>query len=80
MLKRLASIAAMLLLGALHLEAQSEPALREYFEGKTVAVKQPMPGTEEGVDIYPGTNRPTSGRPQLPRPGGREISKRNSSG
>jgi hypothetical protein len=45
-------------LGALPLAAQSEPALREYFEGKTVTVKQAMPGTEEGVDIYPGTNRP----------------------
>lgn len=40
------------------LAAQSEPALREYFEGETVTVRQPMPGTEEGVDIYPGTDKP----------------------
>lgn len=49
---------ATLLVGALPLAAQSEPALREYFEGKTVMVKQAMPGTEEGVDVYPGTDKP----------------------
>jgi hypothetical protein len=37
---------------------QSEPALREYFEGRSVSLKQAMPGTEDGVDIYPGTERP----------------------
>jgi hypothetical protein len=57
MLNRLAPAFA-LLVGALPLAAQSEPALREYFEGKTVTVKQAMPGTEEGVDIYPGTAKP----------------------
>lgn len=57
MVNRIAPLAA-LLLGALPLAAQSEPALREYFEGKTVTVKQAMPGTEEGVDIYPGTDKP----------------------
>ena len=57
MLSWLAPIAAFML-GALPLAAQSEPALREYFEGKTVTVKQAMPGTEEGVDIYPGTDKP----------------------
>jgi len=50
--------AVALLVGALPLAAQSEPALREYFEGKTVTVRQAMPGTEEGVDIYPGTAKP----------------------
>ena len=50
--------AAALLVGALPLAAQSEPALKEYFEGRTVTVKQAMPGTEEGVDIYPGTAKP----------------------
>lgn len=40
------------------LAAQSEIALKEYFEGRTVTVKQAMPGTEDGVDIYPGTDRP----------------------
>jgi len=57
MLKSLAPVVA-LLVGSLPLAAQSEPALREYFEGKTVTVKQAMPGTEEGVDIYPGADKP----------------------
>lgn len=38
--------------------AQSEAALREYFEGRTVTVKIAMPGTENGVDIYPGAPKP----------------------
>ena len=37
---------------------QSEAALKEYFEGRTVKVKIAMPGTEDGVDVYPGTARP----------------------
>ena len=40
------------------LHAQSEAALKEYFEGKTVKVKIAMPGTEDGVDIYPGAAKP----------------------
>jgi hypothetical protein len=40
------------------LQAQSEAALREYFEGRTVRVKLAMPGTEDGVDIYPGSSKP----------------------
>ena len=57
MLNWLAPVTA-LVVGALPLAAQSEAALREYFEGRTVTVKQAMPGTEEGVDIYPGTDKP----------------------
>lgn len=33
--------------------AQSESALRQAFEGKTVTVKLDMPGTSKGVDVYP---------------------------
>jgi hypothetical protein len=40
------------------LAAQSEAALKEYFEGKTVTSKLALPGTEDGVDIYPGAARP----------------------
>jgi hypothetical protein len=40
------------------LHAQSETALKEYFEGRTVAPKLAMPGTEGGVDVYPGSPRP----------------------
>jgi hypothetical protein len=49
---------ALLTIPFLPLAAQSEAALREYFEGRSVTVRQPMPGTEEGVDIYPGTPKP----------------------
>jgi len=38
--------------------AQSEAALKEYFEGRTVNLKIAMPGTENGVDLYPGTSKP----------------------
>jgi hypothetical protein len=47
-----------LLLLANPIQAQSEAALKEYFEGKMVTVKLAMPGTEDGVDIYPIESRP----------------------
>jgi len=40
------------------LQAQSEAALKEHFEGRSVRLKLAMPGAEQGVDIYPGTPRP----------------------
>jgi hypothetical protein len=42
----------------LGLAAQSERALRQHFEGRQVTVRLDMPGTEDGVDIYPGTSQP----------------------
>jgi hypothetical protein len=39
-------------------EAQSEAALRDYFEGKSVTLKLAMPGTESGVDVYPADPKP----------------------
>jgi hypothetical protein len=48
----------LLLLSPAAAQGQSEAALREYFEGRTVKVKIAMPGTEDGVDIYPGTAKP----------------------
>ena len=50
--------AILLLLAPAQVYAQSEAALREYFEGRTVRVKIAMPGTEDGVDVYPGTAKP----------------------
>ena len=38
--------------------AQDEGALRGYFEGKRVVVKLDMPGTSEGVDVWPDASRP----------------------
>ena len=46
------------LLAARPLAAQSEAALKEHFEGKSVTLKIAMPGTENGVDIYPADPRP----------------------
>jgi hypothetical protein len=37
---------------------QSEDQLRAFFEGKTVRVKLDMPGSSEGVDVYPGSMMP----------------------
>ena len=46
------------LLGAGPVEAQSENVLRGFFEGKTVVIKLDLPGSERGVDVYPGTSQP----------------------
>jgi hypothetical protein len=40
------------------LNAQSEPVLRDYFEGRTVVPKLALPGTDDGVDVYPGSSKP----------------------
>ena len=50
--------AVALLIAPVAVHAQSEAALKQYFEGRTVRVKLAMPGTEDGVDVYPGTARP----------------------
>jgi hypothetical protein len=47
-----------LVAAAAPLAAQSEAALKEHFEGQMVTPKLGMPGTEDGVDVYPGTARP----------------------
>jgi hypothetical protein len=47
-----------LLIPPLAAHAQSEAALKEYFEGRTVKLKLAMPGAEDGVDVYPGTAKP----------------------
>jgi hypothetical protein len=52
------SVPFALLLTSAPLAAQSETALKEYFEGRTVTPKLAMPGTENGVDVYPGSIRP----------------------
>ena len=38
--------------------AQSEAALKNYFEGRSITLKLAMPGTESGVDIYPADPKP----------------------
>ncbi len=55
---RAAFVFLTLALAAPPLHAQSEGALRSYFEGRSVIVKIEMPGAEQGVDVHPGTSRP----------------------
>src|ERR1700730_8238400 len=52
------SVAALVLLRTGSLAAQDEATLRKTFEGKRVTVKIEMPASEEGVDVFPGTDRP----------------------
>ncbi len=52
------TLALAISLAASRLSAQSEAALRQYFEGKAVTMKLAMPGTEDGVDIYPDALTP----------------------
>jgi hypothetical protein len=40
------------------LAAQNEGALRRYFEGRLVTARIDMPGTEDGIDIFPGSAQP----------------------
>ncbi len=47
-----------LLLVPVAAHGQSEADLKAYFEGRTVKLKIAMPGTESGVDVYPGTAKP----------------------
>jgi hypothetical protein len=37
--------------------AQSEAALKDFFEGKSVRVKIDMPASQEGIDVYPDARR-----------------------
>lgn len=40
------------------IKAQDAAALAQFFEAKQVIVKMDMPGTQQGVDIYPGRPQP----------------------
>lgn len=41
-----------------HAYAQSEAALKDFFEGKTVIVKIDMPATQMGIDVFADARRP----------------------
>ena len=51
-----------ILFAGLPVNAQSEGALRQYFEGMTVVVKMDMPGTSDGVSVHPGRSMPVDFR------------------
>jgi hypothetical protein len=53
---RVLPLAPCLLTPILH--AQSEAALKERLEGRPITLKLAMPGTEDGVDVYPGAQKP----------------------
>jgi hypothetical protein len=57
----------MLTLAAQPALAQSEERIRTFFEGTSVRLKIEMPGTSEGVDVYPELARPLD----FPRHAGR---------
>ena len=47
--------------------AQTEAALRAYFEGKSVTVNVEMPGSDDGVDVYPAKSQPIDFRKHAER-------------
>jgi len=58
MISRVLLPACVIVAAAVPAQAQSEGALKEFFEGKTVVVKLDMPATQEGVDVFPDARRP----------------------
>jgi hypothetical protein len=55
---RMVAASLLALLCAAPIAAQSESALKEHFEGRRVTLKIAMPGTENGVDVYPADPKP----------------------
>jgi hypothetical protein len=49
---------AVLFVGVRRAAAQNPDGLSPFFEGKQVVMKMDMPGTQKGVDIYPGRPQP----------------------
>ena len=53
-LMKKAAILFVTLMGAFSLQAQdAQSSLSQFFEGKQVVVKIDMPGSQQGIDIYP---------------------------
>jgi len=51
-IKAILSFVSLILFSAVSVSAQSEDALRQYFEGREVYLKIDMPATKDGVNIY----------------------------
>jgi hypothetical protein len=56
-LQRLRLLVCLLALSAVSARAQSEPELKDFFEGKSVVVKLDMPASQAGIDVYPDARR-----------------------
>jgi len=56
-MRRLAAFLPICLAIAAPARAQSEAALKDFFEGKSVRVKIDMPATQQGIDVYPDARR-----------------------
>ena len=71
MFNRVPVSAVMMLALAAPAVAQSEGALKSYFEGKRVTLRMDMPGTSDGVDVHagPGGHDPLLPLGQCPGPG-----------
>ncbi len=55
--QRLRLLVCLLALSAVPARAQSEPELKDFFEGKSVVVKLDMPASQAGIDVYPDARR-----------------------
>jgi len=53
-------VGASLLFISANVRAQSEADLREYFEGRTVVVKQDLPAGKSAIEIYPDSASPSN--------------------
>lgn len=52
MLKAIISALILTALGAVSVSAQSEEALKQYFEGREVVLRIDMPATKDGINVY----------------------------
>ena len=55
---KISAVTVAFILTAATAHAQSEAALKAFFEGRSVVVKLDMPATSAGVDVYPEDERP----------------------
>ena len=52
-MRKVLSLVIVILTAMISVSAQTEPALKQYFEGQTVSLKIDMPPAREGVNVYP---------------------------
>jgi len=52
-MRRRIALFSLLFFASSYICAQSEDALRDYFQGRTVVVKQDLPASKPGIDVFP---------------------------